>query len=138
MDFVNNSKIAAGIAMLMLNVGSRYVQADLGKTHELLLSNQYIKKLIVFCMFFVATRDATIAFLLTIFYVLIIDGILHEKRRFCLVPKRFVENNPTQHTKNEYERALEIVKLYEKTTVPDEGPKREPFEDYLRNIGASA
>lgn len=134
MEYLNSSKIAAGVAMLMLNVGARYVQMDLGRTHELLLSNQYVKKLIVFCMFFVATRDATIAFLLTIFYVLIIDGILHEKRKFCLVPKRFVENRT--HTKQEYERALEIVKSYE--AAPEKLPTPEPFEGYIRALSGAS
>ena len=73
--------------MLLLNIGSRYVVADLGKTHEKLLNNEIVKKIVVFCMFFIATRDVIVAFLLTLVYVVIIDGLLHEKRKFCIVPK---------------------------------------------------
>ena len=85
MDLLNNSKITAGVALLMMNLGAKYIQADLGKIHEKILSNTYVKKIIVFCMFFLATRDAAVSFLLTIIYIIIIDGVLHEDRKFCLI-----------------------------------------------------
>ena len=48
MDVINNSKLFAGIAMLMLNFGSRHVQSSLGKLHESILSNIYFISSITF------------------------------------------------------------------------------------------
>lgn len=89
----NSNKIFLGCSMLFMNFGSKYLIGDLGKSHEKLLSNQIVKKLIVFSLFFVATRDVITAFLLTILYIFIIDGILHEKSKFCIVPKKLIEGN---------------------------------------------
>lgn len=113
-NILNNSKWMGGITMLLLNVGSKYVLADLGKFHEEILTNHIIKKFIIFSMFFVATRDIIYAFCLTILYVIIIDGILHEKRKFCIIPKKYKQNTPTISEK-EYDEAVKIIEKYKKT-----------------------
>lgn len=111
MDF-NTNLIFTGAAMLMLNLGAKHIHADLGKVHEQILSNEYVKKIIIFCMFFVATRNISAAFLLTIFYIIIIDGILHEKRRFCLIPKKYINNSTISY--NDYKKAEDIIIQYNK------------------------
>ena len=131
LDIVNNSKISAGLALLMLNVGAKYVQGDMGRVHDKILSNEYVKKIIVFCLFFVATRDIAIAFLLTVFYVIIIDGILHEKRKFCIVPKRFIDKG--QVSEIDYKRAKEIMDKYESTKVP-EPPAINHYTNYIESL----
>jgi hypothetical protein len=40
-DFLNNNKIVWGVTMLLLNFGSRFIIADLGKFHESLLTNEF-------------------------------------------------------------------------------------------------
>jgi hypothetical protein len=132
MDLLNNNKIVTGIAMLMLNIGARYIQADLGKAHEMLLSNEYVKKIIVFCMFFVATRDVAIAFLLTIFYIIIIDGMLHEKRKFCIVPKKFIDTKEVSDI--DYKKAQEIIRTYQETKIKQESKPNNNYENYINNI----
>lgn len=131
MDMFTNQKIAAGLAMLTLNIGARYIQADLGKFHDLILSNEYIKKIIVFSLFFVATRDASIAFLLTIFYIIVIDGILHEKRKFSLIPAKYTQNTVNV---SEYNKAKAIVQQYEK--VQQEMVPKDSYTNYLSNLSA--
>ena len=111
---LNQNKIMWGVSMLLLNIGSRYVIADLGKGHEYILTSQIVKKLVVMSMFFVATRDLLTSFLLTIAYVLIVDGILHEKKHFCLLPKTVLEKvNKTNISNEDYLRARNIINLYE-------------------------
>lgn len=112
---LNQNKVLWGISMLLLNIGSRYVLADLGKSHDYILSNQVVKKIVVMAMFFVATRDILTSFLLTISYILIIDGILHEKRSYCLLPKSVLESvNQTKPVSDEdYQRARNLITAYE-------------------------
>jgi hypothetical protein len=88
---LNNNKIMWGITMLLLNLGGKYIVADLGKFHEKVLANEYVKKVILFSLFFVATRDVLVAFLLTILYTLIVNGILNEKQKFSIVPNKYKE-----------------------------------------------
>ena len=124
--------------MLMLNFGARYVIADLGKTHELLLSHEITKKLIVLSLFFVATRDILMSFILTVAYIVVIDGILHEKRRICLVPKKIIGTTQNTVTEEDYSKAKNIIHLYE--TNKDNGieamklNKKSVYVNYMNNI----
>jgi hypothetical protein len=106
-----------GLSMLLLQFGARYVLGDLGKAHEVLLSHNITKKLVVMAMFFVATRDIVVSFVLTIAYIVIVDGILHEDRQFSLIPsvvrQKIVQDIGSKIPQDDYKKAKEIVKLYE-------------------------
>ena len=118
--------------MVLLNMGSKYVLADLGRVHERVLAHELAKKLIVFSMFFVATRDLLVSFLLSVLYVILVDGIFHEKRAFTLI-KDPHEGNPISDI--EYRRAKELVDVYEKQqTKPHQVTDDNVYEKYINNI----
>jgi len=118
MDYLqlfNNSKVAAGISMLLLNCGSRYIIGDLGKFHQDVLANEYVKKIVLFAMFFVGTRDILVAFLLTVLYIFVVDGLFNEKKKFCIIPNKYKKlYSQQQLDNNQYLQAKEIVNNYEK------------------------
>jgi len=93
LSVANNNRIIWGLTMLLMNLGARYISADLGKSHEKILKSQVVKKLIVFSLFFVATRDILTSFIMAILYIIVVDGILHEDSKFCIVPKGVVNEN---------------------------------------------
>jgi hypothetical protein len=82
----NNSKIAWGISMLVVNLGSRYVIMDLGQNHERILNSPLVKPMIVFSIVFMATRDFWVSLVMTLAFLVVFIGLLHEKSRFCCVP----------------------------------------------------
>lgn len=141
LDLLNNNKMFWGVTMLLLNLGSRFVVADLGKFHETILTNEYFKKIILFSMFFVATRDILIAFVLTILYIIVIDGLLHEKRKFCIIPKKYIDDiqNKQDINENQYLQAKNVVLAYEmkKTQTQqdtDNISKQSSLETYMNNV----
>lgn len=85
-SFVNENKYAWGIALITLNLGSKYLAADLGRFHETILDNDLVKRVILFSLFFVATRDVITALTLTLVFSVLVYGFLHENSRFNLVP----------------------------------------------------
>ena len=130
LPILNNNKVIWGVTMLLLNMGSKYVMADLGKIHEKVLTNEIAKKIIIFSMFFVATRDFIVAFILSVFYILLIDGVFHENRNFS-----FIKDFQTQQvSQEEYKRALDIITAYEKQTAPENQNKNNIYDHYLNNI----
>jgi hypothetical protein len=139
-NMINSNKVLWGMSMLMLNFGVRYVVADLGKVHEVILSHEITKKLIVISLFFVATRDILMSFLLTIAYIVVIDGVLHEKRRFCLVPKSILSSQTSQHniSKDDYMKAKNIITNYESNNTNhqevNELTKKSLYLNYMNNI----
>lgn len=131
---LNNNKIIWGVTMVLMNMGSRYVFADLGKIHDSILATEFVKKLVVFSIFFVATRDILIAFMLTVSYIFIVDGILHEKRRFCIVPKKYINKAENKISKEEYLRAKAIVLKYETPVVVETKQNINLFNIYKENL----
>jgi hypothetical protein len=131
---LNNNKIVWGVTMILLNMGSRYILADLGKIHETILTNEWFKKIVLFSMFFVATRDLTVSFLLSVIYILVVDGIFHEKRNFTVV--KTVPNKKISEV--EYKNAKATVLAYEDSlkSTPQEPSvsSTEVYDNYLNNI----
>jgi hypothetical protein len=104
-----NNKLVWGLTMLMMNLGARYIAADMGASHEIILNNHIAKKLIVFSLFFVATRDIPISVLMTILYVIVIDGLLHDKSKYCIVPKALLTGEKDNSAVQNYTYNLAIL-----------------------------
>lgn len=107
LELANNNRLIWGLTMLLMNLGAKYLSADLGKAHEKLLNNALTKKMIIFSLFFVATRDIILSFLLTILYVVIIDGLLHESSKYCVVPQKIVTGQQDNSAVNTYKYNIE-------------------------------
>ncbi len=88
-------------------------------------------------MFFVATRDILAAFVLTILYIIIIDGLLHEKRKYCIIPKKYIDTikNKQDITENQYLQAKQIVLGYE---IKDKQIKQEQDIQMHRSLGKTS
>ena len=88
MDFtqINNNTYLAGVSILMLNLGSRYIMGDIGKFLESILNNDITKKIVLFLLFFMGTRNVLTSLILTLIFSIIIYGIFNETSRYSLVP----------------------------------------------------
>ena len=111
------NKVFLGCAILVMNVGSRFVIMDVGRVHEKLLNNQVVKKVVIFCMFFVATRDIMTALILTFAFIILLEGLLNEHSRFSVLPRMFksnAANNPSSNVPSaaQYQDALAIIEKY--------------------------
>tara|TARA_A100001011_G_C14156131_1_gene776175 strand:- start:547 stop:1008 length:462 start_codon:yes stop_codon:yes gene_type:complete len=84
LGMLNNSPLLAGLAMLMLNIGSKYVELGLSKTQEQALRNGIARELLIFAMVFMATKDIIISTLMTSSFIILSDFILNEDSRFCI------------------------------------------------------
>lgn len=85
-SYINQNPYFAGISLLMLNFGSRYIMTDLGKFIENVLSHNIVKRFILFCMFFVATRNFLTSLILTIVFSVLIYGLFNDHSKYSLVP----------------------------------------------------
>ena len=83
---LNNSKLLMGLAMLLLNIGTKYIELGLSKTQEQALRYALGRELLIFAVVFTATRDIIIAILLTAAFVVLSSFLLNEQSRFCVAP----------------------------------------------------
>lgn len=83
---LNASKLMWGLAAVVVNIGSRFVVGDLTPLQQRVFSNPLFKRLAIFCMCFMATRDVLVSICLALAVLLVLELLLHEKSRFCLAP----------------------------------------------------
>lgn len=82
---ITNSKLFSGFVMIMMNIGGKYIMLDLPKNLDKIFTKIFILRiLVVFCIFFMATKDIIISLLLTLIFIIIIRFILNENSNFCL------------------------------------------------------
>ena len=108
-DSLNQSKYFAGIMMLVLNLGSKYITMELSESQDELLKNKIIRRFLVFTVVFVATRDIFVSLILTGIFIILVSGLFNENSSYSLMTKPVISSI----TEDEYRQALKIVKSYE-------------------------
>jgi len=84
---INTSKLFAGILMIIMNIGSKYIEMGLTKSQEQALRNGLGREIIIFCVVFLGTRDLVLSIIMTSAFIILSDHIFNEKSRFCMIPK---------------------------------------------------
>ena len=98
---IASNKMFVGLTMIMMNLGSRFIIGDLTKVQNGLLASDIAKKAIVFCMFFVPTRDIVVAVMLTFAFFFVIHGILDEKQAYSLLKTEGYESEEDAQTQRD-------------------------------------
>lgn len=86
---LNNSKYFAGVIMILLNVGSKFISIQFSKSTEEYLKMTVSKQILVFSMAWMGTRDIYTALGLTAVFVILSDHIFNEDSKFCIVPSKY-------------------------------------------------
>ena len=114
-DFIlslNNSKIFSGIIMILMNLGSKYVSLELSEAQEEFLSRKSVRRILIFAIFFMATKDIIISLLLTGTFLLFIGSLFNDESKYSIIKKK----NPKTKIifKDDVIKAQKIIKKYEK------------------------
>ena len=113
-NWTEDNKFFFGMVMLLFNFGSKYIVADLSKSHEAFLKSTIIRRITLFCMFFVATKDLKVSLLLTAAFIVIALGLFNDKSSLSVLPATLFDDNVTE---SEYHLAQDLIKKYEKANV---------------------
>lgn len=84
---LDNSKLFAGIIMILLNVGSKFITIQFSKSTEEYLKMNIGKQMLVFAMAWLGTREIYAALLLTAAFVILSEHMFNEESEYCVVPK---------------------------------------------------
>ena len=88
-SYLNNSKFFAGVMMILLNVGSKFITIQFSKSTEEYIKNTVTKQVLVFAMAWMGTRDIYAALGLTAVFTVLSEHIFNEESRFCVVPHEY-------------------------------------------------
>lgn len=111
---LNNSKFFAGIALLVFNVGSKYLSVELSETQDQLLKHVIFRRFALFTLFFVATRDVLFSLVLTALFIIFVSNLFNENSKYCILNKKKKTFNKKKITQEEYIKSLKIKTLFEK------------------------
>jgi hypothetical protein len=87
--FLNNSKFFAGVVMILLNVGSKFIAIQFSRSTEEYLKMNITKQILVFAMAWMGTRDIYTGLILTAVFTILSDHLFNEESPYCLVPDKF-------------------------------------------------
>jgi len=112
-DVLNNSKLFAGIIMILLNIGSKYIVMELSDTHEEFFNNIIIRRIIVFTVVFTATRDIITSLILTGVFILLVSGLFNEDSKFSVLKKK----PKKKYNKNDIHNAQKVMEWATKNNM---------------------
>ena len=115
---INNSKIFAGLMIIILNITSKFVNFRFSKSVERYLKYTFSKQILVFAIAWMGTRDIYIALLVTVGFILCFDYLFNEDSMFCCLPNSIIENlkeldEDDVVPEEDAKKAQEIVEKYE-------------------------
>ena len=72
---INDNKYMIGVTMIMLNIGARFIIDELDDDLRKMISNTIVRRVFIFCSFFMATKDLFTAIVLTVIFVILINEV---------------------------------------------------------------
>lgn len=83
---LNESKVFAGLIIILLNVGGKLIPITLSKSAEHIIKSKISRDIIIFSISWMGTRDIITAIFLTVFFILLSDFLLNHDSRYCIIP----------------------------------------------------
>ena len=80
---INSHPISGALAMLILNIGGKYVDFGLTKGQEEWIMKLVTREVFVLAVVFVATKDLLLSILITLVVTILACYVLNEESRLC-------------------------------------------------------
>lgn len=136
LNSLNNSKYFTGIMMILLNIGSRFVEIKLSDSMESFIKYNIAREVLIFTMAWMGTRDIVVAFILTASFVVLADFLLNNKSNFCILPEKYKYlkvdiNHDGKITDTEINKAIETL---EKARQQKEKERNSELLNYYQSL----
>ena len=127
---LNNSRFFAGLVMIMLNIGSKYVTIELRKSQEQYLRNSIARQMLIFAISWMGSRDIITALALTAIFNVLTQHLFNEKSDYCVVPEKWRNfadiidtNQDGEISQDELNKAMGVL---------EKAKKKEKYRESLR------
>lgn len=98
---LNSSKFFAGLIMIFLNIGSKFVTLNLSKSQETYLKYIISRQVLIFAIAWMGTRDIFMALGLTAVFVILADFLTNENSKYCVMPDSYKKLHNLVDTNND-------------------------------------
>jgi hypothetical protein len=137
LKWINDSKVFAGIIILILNVSSKFTTVPISKVMESYLKHTFSKYLLVFAISWMGTRDMFVALFMTCLFAVVMGMLLNEESPFCCLSEGFTTEHlslleedggdPDTLTKQEIESAMKTLEKAQKIMRNTESGEKQNF-----------
>jgi hypothetical protein len=79
LEVLNNNKLFLGIMLIVLNIGSRHLVDEFSTSEEEYSRNLVLRRIAVFAVCFVGTRDIIVSLILTAAFIIIASGVSRQR-----------------------------------------------------------
>jgi len=136
---LDNSKLFAGIVMILLNVGSKFITIQFSRSTEEYLKMSLSKQILVFAMAWMGTREIYPSLMLTAAFAILSEHLFNEESEYCIVPHhlRILEkvldtNDDGIVSESEINSAISILEKARKEKQRKQ--QRESFELFQKQV----
>ena len=136
---LDNSKLFAGIVMILLNVGSKFISIQFSQSTEEYLKMNVSKQLLVFSMAWMGTREIYPSLMLTAAFVILSEHLFNEESDYCIVPHRYRILNKLVDTngdgavsETELNEAIQVLERSKKEK--QRNAQKEAFQTYFSRV----
>jgi len=109
---LNTNKLVAGLVMIAMNIGSRYIDLKLTKGQELLLKN-IAREVLIFTIVFINTKDIVSSIIITVIFIILANFLLNEESKYNILPNKYKQLNLISNTNDKIVSDYEISTAYE-------------------------
>jgi hypothetical protein len=81
---LNSNPYFIGTMMLMLNLGGRFIAMEVTKSQEQFFQNPWVRRILIFTVLFVGTRNVLVAFWMSLIIILLLGYLFNENSSLCL------------------------------------------------------
>lgn len=116
---LNTSTYFLALMILILNIGLKYLDLNIGYTMQKFMSTTTMKCMIIFTMIYTAIRDVYTSIGITLAFLFIVEFLLHEESEMCLiptnyryykpVPKKYGKKSPYDISEKEVNEAIQVL-----------------------------
>ena len=85
-EVFNNNPILSGCFMVVMNLGSKYINLDIPNGMQIFFSHPWVRKLTIFAISYIATKNFETALCIVLVYILCTTFLMNEKSKYC-IPK---------------------------------------------------
>jgi len=136
LNTLNNSKYFTGIMMILLNIGSRFVEIKLSDSMESFIKYNIAREVLIFTMAWMGTRDIIVALILTASFMILSEFLLNNKSNYCILPTKYKyldvdKNKDGKISDSEINKAIDTL---EKARRQKETERNSELLNYFHNI----
>lgn len=88
---LNSSKFFAGLVMILLNIGSRFVSIKFSKSVETYIKHTASKQMLIFSIAWMGTRDIYTSLSLVAIFTILSEYAFNHDSSYCIIPKSYQE-----------------------------------------------